>query len=830
MLKSAPLTPSGHQAPLVYGYRNPRARDLSRRTLCGPALPSVLILVLSLGRIEPARSDSGNDASNSSEQLQEVVVTAEKREENLNKVPISVSVLGRDEMEQRNIVSMADVAAVTPGVDFQNTGSTIALSIRGISSGISGYSTTGIYIDDVPVQIRLDNGVVPGTNTTPLVFDLDRVEVLKGPQGTLFGAGAEGGTIRFIQAQPSLTDYSGYARAGLATTDGGGPSYEAGAAFGGPIIQDELGFRVSAWHERQGGYIEHDSAIAGGADEYDSGYRDADVLRGALTLAPTSSLKITPSFFYQHTYWNDVPTFDPGSKTYPDTMTANWSSLDPTFSNVDAGRLVFQGLLLQPSDDQLYLPSLKVDEQLPGVSLTSTTSYLYRRYTAQQDFTTVMPFFVGLPWPQSADAAAVSYTPAFLNVFAQELRATSTNPDQRLQWTFGLFYNQSRQTGFQWIVSPYFPTQVLQGLGKTIAEAFGQPQLPGDESIYEREPLSDQQLAAYGQITYQLLSHISLVAGARVARETDKYNIYINGPLNGPTATQFAGTERQTVVDPKYGINVQLNENNLLYVSAAKGDRIGGVNPPPYSTPACLAALAALGYPNGAALDTYKGDSLWSYEIGSKNRLFNGRLEIQVSAFHIKWSDIQQIVQVPACTEGFTSNLGQATSNGFDFQAEVLITDALKVGLSMGYTDARDATTIVSAGNNVVADGQQINNYAAPWTVVPTAEYTFPVGAGYNGYARVDDTYHSKNPGPYNPTTNTASPTYNPYFIANPAYNQLNVHVGMKWSGWDTSVYALNVLNSHPLLFNNAPQPFTFYGNTWTLQPLTIGVAVMYHW
>jgi outer membrane receptor protein involved in Fe transport len=208
---------------------------------------------MSLGRLDPARAiDSGNDASASGEQLQEVVVTAEKREENLNKVPISVAVFGRDEMEQRNIVSMADVAAVTPGVDFQNTGSTIALAIRGVSSGISGYSTTGIYIDDVPVQIRLDNGIVPGTNTTPLVFDLDRVEVLKGPQGTLFGAGAEGGTIRFVQPQPSLTEYSGFARAGVAGTDGGGPSYEVGAALGGPIIQDELGFRVSAWHDREG--------------------------------------------------------------------------------------------------------------------------------------------------------------------------------------------------------------------------------------------------------------------------------------------------------------------------------------------------------------------------------------------------------------------------------------------------------------------------------------------------------------------------------------------------------------------------------------------------
>jgi len=191
-----------------------------------------------------------------------------------------------------------------------------------------------------------------------------------------------------------------------------------------------------------------ESAIAGGADYNDSGYRDADVLRAALTVSPIASLTITPSIFYQHIYWNDVPTFDPGSSTYPDTMITNWKSLNPTVSNVDAGRLAFQGLLLQPSDDQIYLPSLKIQEDLPGVSLTSSTSYLYRRYNAQQDFTTVMPVIIGLPWPATERAAADSFTPAYLNVFAQELRATSATADQRLQWTFGLFYNESRQTGY----------------------------------------------------------------------------------------------------------------------------------------------------------------------------------------------------------------------------------------------------------------------------------------------------------------------------------------------------------------------------------------------
>jgi iron complex outermembrane recepter protein len=784
---------------------------------------------LALRGMPPATADDAGSALATANELQEVIVTAQKREETLDKVPISVSVLGRDEMLRRQIVDIGDVAAITPGVDFQNTGSTIALSIRGISSGISGYSTTGIYIDDVPVQIRLDNGIIPGTNTTPLVFDLDRVEVLRGPQGTLFGAGAEGGTVRFIQPEPSLTVSNGYARAGLATTENGSLSYEMGAAWGGPIIQDELGFRMSGYHQREGGSIEHDSAITGGVRYNNSGYRDNDVLRAALIFAPISSLKITPSMFYQHIFWNDVPTFDPGSTTNPDVMTANWSSLNPTFSNVDAGRLAFQGLLLQPSSDSLYLPSLKIDWQVPHVELISTTSYLYRAYNAQQDFTTVTPVIIGLPWPLTSEAAADSHTPATLHVFAQELRATSTDPASRLQWTFGLFYNDSRQVGYQWVVAPYWPTQILEAFGKPIEEVFGQPLLPGDQALYEKEPLSDEQLAAYGQITWQFVKHVSLVAGARIARETNEYSIYVNGPLNGPKATSFSGTQRQTVVDPKFGINFQLDDNTLLYLSAAKGDRIGGVNPPFYNFTACNEALAALGYPNGAPT-TYKGDSLWSYEVGSKNRGFNGRFEMQMSAFYIKWSDIQQIVQVPACTEGFTSNLGQAISKGFDFQAQALITDALNVGLSVGYTNARNATTIVSGGNNVVADGQQINPYAAPWMIVPTAAYTFSLAPGHQGHVRMDYAYHSKNPGPYNPTTETASPTYNPYFIPNPSYGQLNIHVGTTWSGWDASVYALNALNNHPLLYNNALQPFTFYGATFTLPPRTLGGTLTYHW
>jgi iron complex outermembrane recepter protein len=277
----------------------------------------------------------------------------------------------------------------------------------------------------------------------------------------LYQAGAEGGTVRFIQPQPSLTDYSGYARAGVSTTANGAPSYETGVAFGGPIIQDELGFRISVWHRRDGGYIDHDSAIPGGAQYDNSNWSDSDVIRMALTAAPTDSLKITPSMYYQHIYYNDVPTFDPAGSPVPgDVFTQNWASLNPTYSNVGDGRLVFQGLQLQPSSDQLYLPALKIQQHFDAVDFTSSTSYLYRRYAAQQDFTTLVPVIIGLPWPTTANAAATSFTPSNQNVFTQELRAQSAESDRRLQWTFGLFYTKSRQESSQLVWSPYLTTQL----------------------------------------------------------------------------------------------------------------------------------------------------------------------------------------------------------------------------------------------------------------------------------------------------------------------------------------------------------------------------------
>src|SRR6266849_4626201 len=220
-----------------------------------PGLATALIVALLsqsvLGAASAMAADAPADEA-STGPLQEIVVTATRHEESLSKVPISVTALTQEAMDLRGIKDIQDVARFTPGVRIDNTG-TNNIAIRGISSS-GGAGTTGIYIEDTPIQIRA-LGFNPD-DTLPKTFDMDRVEVLRGPQGTLFGAGSEGRTVRYIMNQPSVTKESTYARSEVSFTRNGDPSYEAGIAHGGPIVNDVLGYRASVWYRYDGGWID----------------------------------------------------------------------------------------------------------------------------------------------------------------------------------------------------------------------------------------------------------------------------------------------------------------------------------------------------------------------------------------------------------------------------------------------------------------------------------------------------------------------------------------------------------------------------------------------
>src|SRR6516164_2372853 len=291
--------------------------------------------------------------------LEEVIVTATRREETVNRVPINMVVWTQDAMEASGVKGMADLASLTPTMQFQPTPGTAAATTYLLMRGVTGRnaSTTGLYLDETPIPPFYGDAVL---YSFPFTFDLDRVEVLRGPQLQLFGEGNEGGAVRFIFNQPSLSTFTALVTAELATTRFAAPSYEAGGALGGPVILDAVGFRISAWARSDGGYVDRVDPFTKGVVDRNANHSENTSLRGALTFAPSEAVQITPSLTYTFYNRHDQPYF--------------WIN----FSDVGAGQLKNGSLLRQPANAAFYLGALKVDAALGGAHFSSVSSYFDR--------------------------------------------------------------------------------------------------------------------------------------------------------------------------------------------------------------------------------------------------------------------------------------------------------------------------------------------------------------------------------------------------------------------------------------------------------------------
>lgn len=328
----------------------------------------------------PAAMGQSDDTSH--EALVEIIVTATKRAENLNKIPISIAALSPEAMAESGVKSFRDVAALVPGIEFDSVTSwgpnLNNIAIRGVNSTI-GTSTTGIYLDDTPIQSRVQSFSYIG-RPLPLTWDLERVEVDRGPQGTLFGAGAEGGAVRFIPSAPSLTQFGGLAHSEVSETKGGGWSYESGVAAGGPLVEDSMGGRISLWYRTDGGYIDRIDPFTGARVDANANRSESKAARIAIAYRPIESFTITPSINYQSQQTHDSSTF--------------YEAL----SNPQEGVFKSGRLLQQPTSDSLYLPSVKVEANLGFADLTSVSSYYHREASTLFDNTNLLGALLGRCW------------------------------------------------------------------------------------------------------------------------------------------------------------------------------------------------------------------------------------------------------------------------------------------------------------------------------------------------------------------------------------------------------------------------------------------------
>jgi len=811
---------------------------------------------------EPAAPESAPSAG-----LEEIVVTATRRSERLQDVPVSVIAFSQEKMDEQGLRNIDDLSRLSPGLNFQRNGMSSAgnyndegsdINIRGVDS-TAGTSTTGIYIDDTPIQTRhIGFGSI---NAFPQLFDLDRVEVLRGPQGTLFGAGAEGGVVRFISPEPDLSKATGYARADIATTDGGSPSYEGGAAFGAPIIDNVLAFRASVSYRRDGGWVDRvgytlspnntvllpTPVYNGDTTESNANSWNTLTARLAVKWQVNDALEITPSVYFQRlqisdtaAYW--IPISSPSSTVY---------------LNGNAGT--------NPSDDPFTLSAIRVKWDLGFASLFSNTAYYNRNQQAISDYTQ----YLRATWasfgelangfPQPGDRGWATFQDNQRN-FYQEIRLASKDTESRIVWNGGLFYSHLSENVPENIYDPTLNAEV---------NAFTPPPVPVPVCgafpcpgglIYNGpvDQVIDKQIAAFGELAFKLTDTFKATAGLRFSRLNYTGTVAETGGFLGTTIiTSSSATENS--VTPKAVLSWQPDHDNLEYVSAAKGFRPGGPNVGVGDI--CQSNLTSLGI--SQVPGQYSSDSLWSYEIGSKNTFLDHKLQINASLFYIDWSNIQQNVYLPACGEQFTANLGKAKSEGGDIEVLFRPIEALTFDVTAAYTDARltktscagsqsydDATLscISSAAGAIpsrpiATDGDAL--LGAPWSFTASTEYHFPEWAGRLPYVRADF-QHSTTQKSLLQGQDPNNALFDNTIPGLPVLNNLSLRAGLRFSGFDVSAYANNVTNAHPLEFESrdiAPtagppgtgaselSPTTdnlYYGRG--VRPRTIGLTATYRY
>jgi iron complex outermembrane recepter protein len=794
----------------------------SGRRVASLRLPALALgLMCGAGSFAAPSGDGEGVTDNGS--LEEIVVTATRRAERLQDVAVSATAFTQEKLDAEGLRNIDDLTRLTPGVTFQRDSTTSSgnfndedsdINIRGVDS-TAGTSTVGIYIDDTPIQGRHIS--FTSFNAFPALFDLERVEVLRGPQGTLFGAGSEGGTVRFIQPSPDLHTDSVYVRSEAATTHDGAATYEIGGAVGGPIVEDALGFRLSASFRQDGGWVDHVNYATRAVTDSNSNEQDTLVLRGALKWAITDRLSITPSLYYQRLRLGDTSAY--------------WPSLsDPSGSDFENGNAQ-----RNPSTDPFYLAALKIEWHAVSADLTSNTSYFSRNQHSISDYTQFDRALFGLTLPPPSGDLGTSHDADKQNNFYQEIRVQSPDPGAVFVWTSGLFYSHLDENTTEHVFDPTLNSEFNAAYGVP----FCTPQAPCPNGEILTQPISqiiDRQYALFGDATFKVLSSLKLTVGVRASHISYSGDLVYYGPFLSPTSgplTPLAavGSHDENPVTPKAVIAYQPDASKLMYVSASKGYRPGGINGPLSSI--CGSNLASIGLTAGPEI--YAADSLWSYELGSKNLLWDGRLQIDASAFVIDWNNIQQAVYLPACGQNFVENLGKVRSVGGELEVQARPLEPLLFDVSVAHVDAKYTHTVCAGpsvctgvdapSQPVVTAGDRLPG--APWTFLTSAEYAFPALANRQPYLRLDFQYATAQTA-LQPIQDSNNGVSDPTYTGLPVIKNLALRAGLRFDGIDLSLFAQNLTDSHPVLSNTRDTTTSDLFYQHTVRPRTIGITFTY--
>jgi iron complex outermembrane recepter protein len=753
-------------------------------------------------------------------QLAEIVVTATKRPTTLQTTPASISAITGSEIASRGLVDFNSLAASVPGISMRTSGpGETEFEMRGLNSSGGDASMVGFYLGDVPLSAPFYDQIGKVV-VDPSLYDLGRVEVLRGPQGTLYGASSMGGTVRLVPNAPELNtfDASGEEVVGD-TTDGGSINHRENGMVNLPI-GGTLALRIVGSFESDSGWIER-RVIADGAVPVDSGVfpddsrpanfytaplqaqvngantTQVESVRMSLLWKPTDNLSVTPMVMYQLT-----------QQKAPNAVDVNGTPTDPTVPDVNAHWEIYD--TPEPQRDRFDLSSVTVSYQLPTFTLTSATGYWNRGSLISQDATEENAAAIGIPvydggigptgpapnGPGATEADSTHQT-------SEELRLTSTAPGS-LQWIAGWFYQDLySDTNLQSILSVATPI-----LGGPVFAVIDMPQ-------------TLIQNAEFGELSYRLSRHWKVAASVRhyhysLSETQDEWGVITpNSYLGNDVPFNSAASNGANGSVPKVDLQYAINGRDMVYATVSKGFRLGGVNVAfPVASPAASTNTVLIGdecglqakllnntacsYPGLLqAPTTFSNDRVWSYEIGEKSSFLDNRMQLDVSGYYENWSNPQVATDIGGV--GLTANGGDAHIKGAEAELRALLSEDWDIVLNYGYTDARFVQSSVVTGFP--------SGVAIPDTPKSTASailrYEHEMNDGLSVFGSLEwDYVGSRLNAPYGETVTLWN--YNSLLVHLPAYNLANLRLGLNGERWTATLFVDNLTDKEVLL---DPQP-----------------------
>ena len=698
--------------------------------------------------------DQATDESGDALIIEEVIVTAQKRDQVAQDIPISIFAITESVLEQSGINSLEGIRDITAGLEIVSVSpGAVQIAMRGVtnlSGTIESTAAIGYYLDETPISAFAT--AMPEF----AMWDANRVEVLRGPQGTLFGEGSMGGTIRVITNKPDSSDFYGRVQGEVSTVDGGDTGYAGRGFVNIPLAEDTLALRLTFSHLDRGGWVD----VPDLNEEDTNDIRSTDI-RAALRWTPSDKLMVDLSYMYQ-----DIELDNTFGQTSPGV-------LDPQAQLSFAGPI--GQLSTEASDYGIF--NITIDYDLGFASLVSATSQFNQDRSWLDDLTPQMPLFFGIPGTSDSTGNTT------VDVFTQEFRLVS-NGDERLDWTTGVFYKTNDREAEQTF---YFD---LPAWGLV------------DNAASLQESSADS-WAVFAEIDFEFTDRWSGQLGGRYYSDdrelttTDLEDSLIFGTVAG---TVTAGSGSDSHFSPKVALT-WTGDDTLFYAKVANGFRSGGTNPNASMVPDQIS-------------EGYGPEELWSYELGLKNTLAGGQIQLNAYVYYNDWTDLQLGFVTDDGLFGFTENAGGAESKGGELEFLWLPTDRLTWSVNLGYTNAKITEDVFNVfGELIAADGNKIP-FVPEWSIGTTLDYVWPVtdsleGVVHLGYAFRDENYSE--PG-------------NDDARKNDNYNQVRLRGGIQGERWGLYAFVTNLFNEEDTTYKLRPVAATPLIYTTYVRPRTIGV------